>query len=269
MNTLRQKSFLLAPLLVFTFVVLATAALNRLNYTWAGWRPATCLPSNCFCEATREGALIRQPANTYSNLSFVLTGLLILGFSQARSSGLSRPPRAHSIVYGLAVTAIGAGSFFYHASLTFTGQWFDLMGMYLLATFIVLYNLSRLRSLGGLVFAVSYVIFNIILGIVLALNPAIRIRIFSGLILIGLALEVIILLTRRPRIKTRYFIASLTVFILAYTIWTLDKNGTLCAPDSLLQGHALWHVLTALAAGLLFVYYRSESGPQYTNSRTS
>ncbi len=258
MNTQRQRSFLLAPLLIFIIVVLATATLNWVNSTWAGWRAATCMPNSCFCEATREGALVRQPANTYSNLSFVLVGLLILGFSQARSDDLSRPPRAHSIVYGLAVTAIGAGSFFYHASLTFTGQWFDLMGMYLLAAFIVLYNLSRLRPLGGAVFAVVYVVLNTLLGLILALNPSIRIRLFSGLILIGLALEVIILLSRRPQIKTRYFIASLVTFIIAYLIWTLDENGTLCAPASLLQGHAAWHVLTALAAGLLFMYYRSE-----------
>ncbi|MEK7325608.1 MAG: hypothetical protein AAB217_10175 [Chloroflexota bacterium] len=37
MNTLRQKSFLLAPLLIFTFVVLATAALN-----WINIDPKTC-----------------------------------------------------------------------------------------------------------------------------------------------------------------------------------------------------------------------------------
>ena len=258
MNILRQRSLLFAPLLIFALIVLATASLNWLNYTWAGWRLATCMPNSCFCEATRDGFLVRQPANTYSNLSFVLVGLLILGQAGTRREG-TRPPRAHSMVYGLAVTAIGAGSFFYHASLTFTGQWFDLMGMYLLATFIALYNLSRLRPLGGLVFATAYVVLNTILGIVLAVNPAIRIRLFSGLIWIGLALEVIILLTHRPNIKTRYFIASLVAFIVAYIIWTLDENGTLCAPASLVQGHAIWHVLTALAAGLLFVYYRSET----------
>jgi hypothetical protein len=41
------------------------------------------------------------------------------------------------------------GSAFYHASLTFVGQFFDVMGMYFIASFIMLYNISRLKSLNG------------------------------------------------------------------------------------------------------------------------
>jgi hypothetical protein len=37
----------------------------------------------------------------------------------------------------------------------------------------------------------------------------------------------------------------------------LDLNHIVCDPDGLLQGHAVWHILTAASAGLLYLYYRS------------
>ena len=40
--------------------------------------------------------------------------------------------------------------------------------------------------------------------------------------------------------------------------WALDITGVWCEPHSLLQGHALWHTLTAAAGGLVFGYYRGE-----------
>jgi hypothetical protein len=44
----------------------------------------------------------------------------------------------------------------------------------------------------------------------------------------------------------------------AFTIWNLDQHGTLCTPDSLFQGHAVWHLLGATSLWLTFLYYRSE-----------
>ena len=38
----------------------------------------------------------------------------------------------------------------------------------------------------------------------------------------------------------------------------LDENGTLCNPASLWQWHAVWHFMTAVAIGLIFLYFRSE-----------
>ena len=43
-----------------------------------GMEPANCIPDNCFCEAIRYGEWIRQPANTWSNLFFILIAEIIL-----------------------------------------------------------------------------------------------------------------------------------------------------------------------------------------------
>jgi hypothetical protein len=219
------------------------------------------MPNNCFCEPLRD-SFIRQPINTYSNLAYVLVGLLILANARTDSAraNLMSSHRAFPTVFGIATILIGVGSFFYHASLTFVGQWFDLMGMYLFASFALLYNLARLRPMRGTTFAVGYVVMNALLGYLLIVNPFIRRQVFAGMIWVVLALEALVLLAERPKMKTRYLIGALVSLIIAYGIWILDESRAWCDPTSLLQGHALWHGLTAAAAGLLYLYYRSEDG---------
>src|SRR3990172_6764384 len=127
------------PLVTFLLITLAAIAFAFLTFSWEGWERAPCWPDRCFCEAGRAGP-IAEPSDTYSNLSYVLVGLLILGASlprlrrerggvRANSPNLLDQP-AYPLVYGVSVVAIGLGSLFYHASLTVAGRWFDLMGMY-------------------------------------------------------------------------------------------------------------------------------------------
>ncbi len=246
---------------VFALIALASLGFSLTDVSWAGWRPATCMPDDCFCEAIRPGP-IAQPVNAWSNLAFVLVGLLILsarpaaGAQMRASLMLSQP--AYRIVFGASTVVIGLGSLFYHASLSFAGQWFDVMGMYLLATFMALYGLARIRPLRGPRFALLYVAVNGVLGALLIAVPEVRRQIFAGLILAVIALEGWIALRHRPLMRYGYFGAALVSFAVAYAIWLLDTARALCAPDSLLQGHALWHLLGALAASLIYAYYRSE-----------
>ncbi len=248
------------PLALFALITATLLPLSGLPAPWATWRPATCLPDACFCEAIGSG-FIRQPIDTWSNLAFVLVGLLILEDvlrpANTRSNLLAQR-RTYGVVYAVAVILIGLGSWSYHASLTFVGQWFDVMGMYLLGTFTVLYNIARLRPLSGRAFATGYVAFNIALGLSLIVVPELRRYLFGMLLAMTIALEVVIRRRRPTRMHTAYFGAALLIYLLAQIIWTLDLNHIVCDPVSVLQGHAVWHVLTAVSAGLLYLYYRSE-----------
>jgi hypothetical protein len=272
------------PVVLFLLIALALISLSWLPAPWTAWQPATCMPAACFCEAVGSG-FIRQPMATWSNLAFVLVGLLILEDvlrpSATRSNLLARR-RAYVVVYAVAMILIGLGSWFYHASLTFVGQWFDVMGMYLLGTFMVLYNIARLvfspqvthphaalkgmrmpfPQLSGRAFAVSYVLFNCALGLSLIVVPELRRYLFGILLVVTIALEGMLRYRRATQIRTSYFIAALLIYVLAQIIWTLDLNHIVCDPSGPLQGHAVWHVLTALSAGLLYLYYRSENDPR-------
>ena len=241
-------------------LAIAMATLAFPDHSWAGWRPATCMPSDCFCEAIR-GGLVAQPINTYSNLAFVLVGFWIAGsagHARERDMNPMLHQRAYPLTFGVATVIIGLGSLFYHASLAFVGQWFDVMGMYLLGSFLVLYNIARLRPVRGDVFVLTYAGANIALGILLVVTPEIRRQLFTGLVVATLVLEVFIWRMRRPRIRYSYLLSAVACFAIGYVIWILDNARLFCAPEGLLQGHALWHVLSAAAAGLMYLYYRSE-----------
>ena len=115
----------------------------------AQWAPATCLPDHCFCEAIGSGA-VAQPANAWSSLAFVLAGLWIAQPSAGRKykarNRMVREP-AYRRLYGCALVAIGLGSYFYHATLTFAGQVCDMSGMYLLITFALFYGVARITRI--------------------------------------------------------------------------------------------------------------------------
>ena len=52
-------------------------------------------------------------------------------------------------------------------------------------------------------------------------------------------------------------VVALAAMLVAFTIWLLSNAGW-CDPDSLLQGHAAWHLLCAASAYLMFRLWASE-----------
>ena len=62
--------------------------------------------------------------------------------------------------------------------------------------------------------------------------------------------------------KTRrypWYILGMYSYILAYIIWLQGYPDTrFCNPDSIIQPHALWHLLTALATWCFFKFLRTE-----------
>lgn len=245
-----------SPALLFLLLAAAVFALSRFNYSFAGWKPATCMPDMCFCEAIRAGS-IAQPANTWSSLGFVLVGLLILSrrFHQTKQTSGFSP--THTLVYSLATIFTGLGSTFYHASLTFVGQFFDVMGMYLLGGFILLYNLARVRLLSARAFVLAYVALNFVLAVLLITVPELRRYLFAALILVALVWAYH---PRRPAsnlTQRKYLAWAVLTLVLAFVIFLLDLTKVFCSPNSWLQGHALWHLGGALSAGLLYKHYHA------------
>jgi hypothetical protein len=59
---------------------------------------------------------------------------------------------------------------------------------------------------------------------------------------------------------TPWFWMGVGAFLLAYTIWlTGTADHEWCAPDSIFQAHAVWHLLTAFATWAFFVFLRTEA----------
>jgi dihydroceramidase len=232
--------------------------------TWDGWRPATCVPAACFCEAVRSTG-VRQPSNAFSSFAFLPIAFLVLGRAIRRyragdlpgAGPFSREP-VYSILYAAALLVLGFGSAFYHASITFVGQVIDVSGMYLLGTFAVVYAASRLRPMRPAVVAISYLALNASLVAVLLVAPVFRRYLFAALVVIAIGLELRARRTRSESATAGYFLGAVALAAAGFLFWTLDLTRVVCAPMSRVQGHAIWHVLTALGAGCLYLYYESE-----------
>jgi len=221
---------------------------------------ATCIP-RCFCELPRLTGLA-QPVNTWSCVAFVWLGLLmLLDIPRLRRNaplnGLGARP-VNAAVFALALLLTGVGSALFHASLTFFGQFLDVLGMYFLSTFIVLYQVNRIRPLSSATTITSYVVLNLALAVGLWTVPELRRWAFAVTVICIIALEV--LARRTPRnVRGAYFFAAVGTLAVGFVIWVLDNMGVLCAPTSLFQGHAIWHLSGAVACALLYAFFRTET----------
>lgn len=227
------------------------------------WSPATCFPDACFCEAIRN-AYVRQPANTWSSLGFVVVALWVAMRSARRARrGLPTLPRAQAWLLSASLVLVGLGSAFYHASLTFVGQVLDVSGMYLVATFILFHRLGPRFNLSPIRVTLGFTFINAALMAGQVTTPELRRPVFAILLTLALIVE-----WRSARAGRRWLGAGAAVMLVAFLFWGLDQQRLLCAPDSLLQGHALWHLLGAVAAACLYRSYEDDAGaPLESRSR--
>ena len=237
------------------------AALKMLSpASWDKWQPATCMPVRCFCEAVAPTGPVLQPANTWSSLAFVLSGSVILGLAQiARREQNSAPfSWAYGYLLGVSAVVIGVGSAFFHASLTLVGQFFDVFGMYLLTSFMLAYALRRLLGWGQAVTLGVYTLLVTGLSLLLYLVPETRRYAFAIVLIAAITSEMTFRRRRQATIRVAWWNAGLLLFTVGYVIWIFDNTKIICDPNSILQGHAIWHILGAVAVVLLYHYYSSE-----------
>jgi hypothetical protein len=208
---------------------------------------------------------VLQPANASSNVGFVVAGLVI-GWEAQR-----RPLRIDGLTaaYACVVVLLGPGSAAMHATQSALGGWLDTTSMYLVASFAAAYALTRWWRRGALFFWQVFLLLVAaceVVGTADAVVPVFQTWgnvIFSALLVLAIVVEV--LLWRRGaahpelgRTRLAYGATAVASIGLAFAIWNASQHG-LCDPHSLLQGHAAWHLLCALAAYFLFRLWASES----------
>lgn len=221
-----------------------------------------------FCEIGH--GLIKQPANTFSNLGFVVVGLII-GWSQAHgrfseNSNILTRGKFVSTFYATLAVLLGPGSMAMHATTTRVGGFLDMLSMYLIASFIFSFGLTRLLKLRSLGFVVT---FSMILGIQLYVHTlpyAVPFVGFIGSFCFAIVLiaagvvEITSYLVRKVSIDIRFGFASILVMALAFFIWNMSlTDAPWCDPSSLIQGHGIWHILCAFAVYLMYRFYVSEN----------
>lgn len=130
--------------------------------------------------------------------------------------------------------------------------------MFLLATFMLVYAFERLWNLRLITTFGLFLAINLFFGWMQSAFPDTRRYAFAIVLIIALLFEAYYRSKAKPQIRARKIHVGVGLLAAAYIIWILDNTRTLCIETSLLQGHALWHLLGAVAVWFLYEYYASE-----------
>jgi hypothetical protein len=264
--------------LVFGGAIVVLLILYALEWVPSSQDDSCAREDGCYCEDPIPRGRVRQPINTLSNLGFVAVGLLILLSLPKAVTGSGADPMeedsAYAVLYGCAVVFLGPGSMYFHASLKRWGGWLDNLSMILYTGFLFSYDLAGIagwgigpfvliwllvglaggllawfvrghyldQSMGSLCFAILAILWGVLQILALAGLGEIKRDVGDGLVLL---------------------VAGATCFFVAFAIQRQSQTGKpWCQPQSRLQGHALWHLLTAVTTAILFFYLQTEVGPR-------
>lgn len=199
------------------------------------------------CEALGDGWLL-QPVEAWSSLAYAVVGIIVI-FSAGRSAP---PERVMRVAFGLLMAATGVGSFLYHGPQP-VGAGFAHDVTFLLTVWFV--ALMDPASSMGFRRRAAWLAFGAVaaaISVVLILAPT------STNLLTGVAMAALVLsgirMHRVGGINGRWYATALSLFALSLVFNVLGRSAaSTCDPESLVQFHALWHVLSAVALGAYFI----------------
>lgn len=209
-------------------------------------------PDIKYCEET-ICAFISEPANTWSNLTFVFMGIFIALYF--RKSLKNKSPALR--IYGLNMISLGIVSFTYHLSNNFLTQFLDFLGMYAFGGLLLFYHLEQLGKISSQrlikYYLSSFILFIVSFFILRSFNLPVQ---FTIILVAAATLITKVILVRKYRPSLKLFFLTLIPFSLAVTSQVLDINRVGCDPSNhIFQFHSLWHIFNALGMGMLFLYY--------------
>jgi len=209
------------------------------------------------CERLRDG-LVAQPVNTASALAYLLAAAW-LARQGARRDAASR---REALAFGLAMAAAGVGSVDFHGPGSPAARWLHDAGLCAAVSFVAVHDLARLAGARRRVVP-AWAATAGAGGVLLGLAPRAGGAVAGALGLLVAAGEVAVA-RRGPRRPPGAYRAGVAALAVGAACWWLGRTGgPLCDPDSLLQGHAAWHLLTAFA---LAAWGSATLGPSPTGS---
>lgn len=216
--------------------------MNQTQCFWAGFEQ-NAYP---FCEE-RLCALITEPANTWTNVGYLVVAILIW---KCRGSD-----DRNRLYFGWATFCLFVGSTLFHATSTYWGKLLDVSAMFFLSVTILSMALQRTYSWHKkktFLFFMSLLIFSLSFLYVLKFG---NILFASQIILAGW-------LEWKFLDLSKLKIAAATM-VIAFTFWLLDVFKILCYPGNhILTGHGIWHLLAAFAIWTFFTAYKNASHHQ-------
>lgn len=218
------------------------------NCPWSALRSS----GSIFCEE-QLCSWIKEPANTWSNVGFIVIGIWIL----LRSC---RDQENHLSYLGGIAVLTGLGSGFFHASKTFVGELIDYLGMFSWLFFMLMMCFRRMWQWSGRRLISTFFVLLIASSSLHVLVPNTIRTIFTlGVAMCGI-MDLVLFRRDRESESFRPMMGVWCAFGAGYVLWEMDQRHIWCDPKNhWINGHALWHLLNALTFYFLFRYYRQFS----------
>jgi hypothetical protein len=205
------------------------------------------------CERLLDGPLV-QPVNAWTSLAYTVVGLaLIVTFTASRGR-----ERTYRVVFGVLLALTGIGSFLYHGPQS-SGAGFAhditfLAALWFLVSIDLGPGLGRPARFTWSLFAGL----TAGTGAILLAFPTVT-NLLTGVAVVALIVSDVTL-RRRGGTDGRLIGIALGLFAVSLVSNVLGRTGgPFCSPGSLVQYHAFWHTLSAMALG---AYYLSTVGPR-------
>lgn len=219
---------------------------------WVDLRQWGGLPNVKWCEETLC-SWIAEPANTWSNLAFLVAAAVMWRWA--------KDEKQRSVRFFVPATIwVGSTSLGYHASVTFVTQVADFFGMYCYFLLLVLLNVVRMGKLPKekLFVALWTGVVAFTAGTVVVAKVGLPVQgIVMVLLVAVLATEALAAPKSRPPEGYRYFALALLTIGVAAAFSASDASRAWCTPSNhVIQGHAIWHVLNGVGIALSYLYYR-------------
>ena len=243
---------------------------------WADWRESGELRRPAYRERIHAREVFRTRANTWSNLGYIIVGLygIALGWrdlrEKKRGAYLVTTPEL-SLAFGAASCCLGIGSGLFHASLTRLGQQLDVAAMYPPLMVMIAVGIGRwipalrLGSRTLLTWPFLIVIVALASGLLFYFKWAmLASTVLQSLVGSVATLTLLARFCSSRKLDGRWLVASSAALVVAVFCRQLDIAGRFSGPDAWAQGHALWHILTALGLGCVYAFYRSDADSDAT-----
>lgn len=273
MNTIFK--YIIFPVLI-TFIISFIIKYYFISYidieTWSNFIISKAGETKEFCEFHGMDKIIRQPSNAWSNVSFIFFGIIYLVYAYDDFKSVKNIKSnfiikyfSFSILLGMCMIFLGLSSFLFHASLIQFSSRLDITGVVMSCLIVFSYSILRLISIKNYrktkvfflqtyrIFYVAIVFVSILFFSINMLGREITIFLIASTIILNSYIQI----KYRPEINFKYFIISIIIILISMILWVLDKE-LICNPTSILQLHAVWHILTSVSVYLMYLFYRSE-----------
>jgi hypothetical protein len=264
MSVLLIRSFI-ATFLMFGVWFIFNHTLD--GTVWQGMTLSKSALTAEYCEFNDTSQFFHQRMNTYSNLAYFFFGTIILQIAYSDYQRSSKFPQNHlyhfpalSALTGFCFIYLSFGSAFFHASLTWLGQRVDMNGTYSITLALIGIGLYHVRWKMNTSERLKLIWIIVLVGIILAFYK-IHLWVSSGILVPLLILFTMILtgihyFQNQNRKYLIIWVISFLLIVVAVKIRTMDVQKINCNPTSLLQGHSVWHFLTALSSFCSYAFYR-------------